>query len=406
VDPLLYLVHRIPYPPNKGDKIRSFHLLQHLAERYRVYLGTFVDTPADLQYIEPLRTLCAGMKIERINPSAARLRSLTGLLTGEALTVPYYRSAPMRRWVSEIVEKHAIRQSVVFSSAMVQYVLDMPGLRVVADFVDVDSAKWAQYADEHRWPASALYRREAARLLAFERAAAARSAACVLVTPMEVKLFASLAPEHAQKLHAIGNGVDAEYFSPSSDRSSPFAQGEKAIVFTGVMSYWPNVDAVTWFAQSAFPRILASQPQARFYIVGMDPTPAVKELGRDSRVVITGKVPDVRPYVQHAEVVVAPLRVARGVQNKVLEAMAMERPVVVSTSAAQGVAGQPGVDFETAETATEFADSVLRLMTQERGRKLGEQARLRVRRDYSWEAHLAAFGRLLATTGAAMPVEG
>ena len=406
MEPLLYLVHRIPYPPNKGDKIRSFHLLQHLVQRYRVYLGTFVDDPADLQYLEPLREFCAEVKIEQINPRAARLRSLTGLFNGEALTVPYYRNAQMRRWVDSIVAKQAIRQAVVFSSAMMQYVLDRPGLRVVADFVDVDSAKWAQYADEHKWPASLLYRREAVRLLAFERAAAARSAACVLVTPMEVKLFASLAPEHAEKLHAIGNGVDAEYFCPRADRLSPFVEGEKALVFTGVMSYWPNVDAVTWFAQAIFPRIAAVQPQARFYVVGMDPSPAVKDLGRDPRVVITGKVADVRPYVQHADVVVAPLRIARGVQNKVLEAMAMERPVVVSTAAAQGVGGQAGVDFETAETADEFADCVLRLMAHDRGRKLGEQARRRVSRDYSWETNLAAFGRLLAATGVAVPAQG
>lgn len=391
---LLFLAHRIPYPPNKGDKIRSYHLLRFLAQRYRVLLGAFVDDPADAAHESVLRQWCSEVCLVPLNPPRARLASLRGLLTGEALTLPYYRSAQLQRWVNGAVARHAVRQAVIFSSPMAQYFSGHPQVRLVADFCDVDSAKWTQYAAQRAWPLSWLYRREGQRLLAFERLSAARAAATLLVTPAEVALLARAAPEVAHRLHAVGNGVDTQFFAPDVQCPSPFSVDEIPIVFTGAMDYWPNVDAVVSFVHEVLPQLRAARAQIRFYIVGMNPAEAVRALAGEA-VVVTGRVDDVRPYVQHARAVVAPLRIARGVQNKVLEAMALARPVVVSAACAEGLGGEPGAEYRVAGDANDFARQVLAVLDPAVGAPLGAAARARIVRDYGWDARLAPLQGLI-----------
>jgi len=395
MEPLLLLVHRIPFPPNKGDKVRSFHLLEFLASRYRVHLGTFVDSTEDLVHIPRLQQYCASSKVIELRPAFARIRSLAGLLTGEAMTLRYYRDAALAEWVRAVVREEGITKAVVFSSAMAPYALNLTQLRTVVDFVDVDSAKWSQYAQSRPWPLSAIFKREGARLLAFERAVARTTEASVFVTPAEAQLFRTLAPECAARVHHAQNGVDTHYFSPEHQLTSPFQSGDEAIVFTGAMDYWPNIDAVSWFAKEMLPAVVAQRPRARFYVVGVQPTPAVQALAQDSRVVVTGRVPDVRPYIKHARVVVAPLRVARGIQNKVLEAMAMARPVVVSAAAAGALSGVAATDFDVADGAPEFIRKTIALMDGERGRSIGKAARERVLADYDWTKNLTPFDALL-----------
>ena len=388
---LLFLVHRLPYPPNKGDKVRSYHLLKHLAARHRVFLGTFVDDPQDEGYIDTVRKLCAGLHVVRLQPRFARLRSLSGLASGEALTLPYYRDAGMQAWVERTLRERGIDTAVVFSSAMAQYVTGIDRLRLLVDFVDVDSAKWSQYASKRSWPLSWLYRREATRLLAFEGAVADRAEASFFVTEAEVDLFRRLTPHTRARIEAICNGVDADYFSPvavSNGPSSVYPAGDLPLVFTGAMDYWPNIDAVVWFATEVLPAVCQRYPAARFYIVGMNPAPSVRALAGE-HVVVTGTVPDVRPYLHDAAVVVAPLRVARGVQNKVLEAMAMARPMVVAQICAAGIDAVAGQDFDVASGAAEYVDRVDALLREpRRAVAMGRAARKRVLGYYSWEAHL------------------
>jgi sugar transferase (PEP-CTERM/EpsH1 system associated) len=396
MEPLLFLAHRIPYPPIKGDKVRSFHLLKYLSTRYRVHLGTFVDDPSDLEHVARLPEYCASSKVVELRPSMARIRSLSALWSGEPMTLRYYHDPDLAEWVQTIVREQQIRKAVVFSSAMAQYVSGNRGLRVVVDFVDVDSAKWRQYAQSRPWPLSKVFSREGARLLAFERAIARTADASVFVTPAEAELFRSLAPECIFRVHHAQNGVDSEIFSSQLELTNPYAPGEEAIVFTGAMDYWPNIDAVCWFVQEALPAIVAERPNARFYIVGMQPSPGVMALARAGQIVVTGRVPDVRPYLKHASVVVAPLRVARGIQNKVLEAMAMGRPVVATGAAVAALSAVPSVDVEVADGAAEFACKTLDLMGTEKGRKMGAAGRLRVLADYDWMTNLAPFDDLLA----------
>ncbi|MDB5888148.1 MAG: sugar transferase, PEP-CTERM/EpsH1 system associated [Rhodocyclales bacterium] len=398
---LLYLVHRIPFPPNKGDKVRSFHLLKFLAQHYRVHLGTFVDYAQDWQYVDALNEFCESVHAERIVPRMARVLSLRGLLNGEALSLPFYRKRRMARWVRETLDKQRVVRAVVFSSPMAQYLDDRIAARCVVDFVDVDSAKWTRYAEDRSGAMAWLYRREGERLAAFERGVAQRTAASVLVSEAEAGLFRSVAPDAVAKTHAIGNGVNAEMFSPQHVFASPYGADELPVVFTGAMDYWPNIDAVCSFADEVWPGILAQWPAARFYIVGMNPSEAVMALAQRAGVTVTGTVPDVRPWLRHARVVVAPLRVARGVQNKILEAMAMGRPVIASATCAVGIKAGHGEELLVADSVAEWSAATTSLLADAVwAEQVGQRARERILADYSWEAHLQQFKVLieLATT--------
>jgi sugar transferase (PEP-CTERM/EpsH1 system associated) len=396
---VLYLVHRLPYPPNKGDKVRSYHLLKHLAAHHRVFLGTFVDDPDDEEHIETVRALCAELHVSRINPRAAKMRSLAGLLNGRPLSLAYYADRAMRQWVARTVDEHPIDVSVVFSSAMGQYVNGgdtPPSAPVLVDFVDVDSAKWTQYAAKHRWPLSWVYAREGARLLAYERLLASRARKSFFVTESETALFKQLAPECAGMVQAISNGVDAQYFSPTPERCTPYPNGELPVVFTGAMDYWPNIDAVSWFVAEMLPALRQLAPTLRFYIVGRSPTAAVQALASDG-VVVTGTVPDVRPYLQFAAVVVAPMRVARGLQNKILEAMAMERPVIAARDCVTAISAVDGKELMAATTAKDYVEAAQTLLGQpDMASRIGRAGRACVVNGFSWDAHLTAIDPYLS----------
>jgi len=396
---ILYLVHRLPYPPNKGDKVRSYHLLKHLAARHRVYLGTFVDDADDWQHVAHLRGLCADVHAAGLQPARAKLASLRGLLSGEALSLPYYRDAGLSRWIRETAATVPLDAVVVFSSPMAQYVEAASGLPpelpVLVDFVDVDSAKWSDYAKSHAWPLSWLYRREGRELLAFEQAVAARSQCAFFVTENEAALFRQLSPGLEARVEALSNGVDADFFTPDPARPSPFPPGQMPLVFTGAMDYWPNADAVIWFATEVLPGLRQQWPQLHFHIVGRSPTPAVLALAGEA-VSVSGTVPDVRPYLQHAAAVVAPLRLARGIQNKILEAMAMARPVVAASACVQAIDAQAGTELLAAETAKDYMDQLDRLLkAPQTAEAVGRAGRQRVLASYSWTAHLAGLDRHL-----------
>ncbi|APW40857.1 sugar transferase [Rhodoferax koreense] len=393
---VLYLAHRLPFPPNKGDKVRSYHLLKHLAAKHRVFLGTFVDDPEDEVHVETVRGFCAEVYVARLSPRLAKIRSLAGLLRREALSLGYYRDAGLSAWCRRLATDEQIDAAVVFSSPMAQYADLVPDAAQLVDFVDVDSAKWTQYASAHSWPMSWLYRREGERLLAYEAAVAAKAERSFFVTENEATLFRGLASAVAGKVEALSNGVDAAFFAPDSARVSPFPSSAKPVlVFTGAMDYWPNIDGVTWFVAEVLPELLRRWPELRFYIVGRSPTPAVEGLA-SSDVVVTGTVPDVRPYLQHATVVVAPLRVARGIQNKILEAMAMARPVVASSVCVKPIGASEGAELLAARDAEDFIAQIDSLLhAPGRADAIGRAGQTMVQLRYSWDAHLAGIDRHL-----------
>ena len=227
MEDLLLLIHRIPYPPNQGDKIRSYHLLKHLAQHYRVHLATFVDDPDDWQYVPHVQALCASSHFAPMKPLLARLKSLGALLKNRSLSLDYYRDAKLARWVRDTVAAHKIERVLVFSSAMAQYADACRDARRVVDFCDVDSDKWRQYAEQKSFPMSLLYRYEAKQLLRYERQVAREYDASLFVSAPEAELFRQLAPESSAKIGHFSNGVDTEYFSPDTAYASPYAAGER-----------------------------------------------------------------------------------------------------------------------------------------------------------------------------------
>jgi sugar transferase (PEP-CTERM/EpsH1 system associated) len=393
---LLFLAHRIPYPPTKGDKIRSFNMLKQLAGDYRVHLGTFIDDADDWHHVSAVQALCGETCFIGLRPLSARLRSLAALARGEPLTLRYYRSRRLQSWVDAMLARGTITRVFVFSSSMAQYVerATDPRLRRVLDFVDMDSDKWRQYAPSRPWPLSWIYAREATTLLRYERRCAARFDASVFVSEAEARLFRSQAPESAARVSCVENGVDTDYFSRARQYPNPYGAEERAVVFTGAMDYWANVDAVSWFATQVYPRVRAALPQACFYIVGARPTGAVRQLAAREGVHVTGTVADIRPYLAHAAVAVAPLRIARGVQNKVLEAMAMGHAVLMSQPAAEGLRLDAALRTLICADADAMIARAVQLLTEGDREKLGERGCEWVARHYSWSANLSRVGRL------------
>jgi sugar transferase (PEP-CTERM/EpsH1 system associated) len=398
---LLFLAHRIPFPPNKGDKIRSWNVLRYLATRFRVHLGCFIDDPADWQATGELTSVCASCHFAPLDALTARMRGAGALLDGKPLSVAYYRHRPLAAWVRQRLAARPDIGVFVYSSAMAQY---LNGVRCrgghVIDFVDVDSEKWRGFAARKPWPRSWLYGLEARRLLAFDRRVAAGADASLFVTRPEAELFRRLAPESAAKVHHMGNGVDFEYFAPGGRYADPYPPAGPTIVFTGMMGYWPNVEGVCWFVREVLPRIRAVVPDARFAIVGTDPAAEVLALARNPGVLVTGRVLDVRPYIAHARVAVAPLHLARGVQNKVLEAMAMAKIVVATPQALEGIDAEVEREVLMAPDADGFAREVVRALEGKAPASMGDRARARVVAEHGWAARLAVLDSLLDSRAA------
>lgn len=365
---ILYLCHRIPYPPNKGDKIRSFNLLKTLSEQYEVHLGCFIDDDYDYQYVDKLAQWCVEYKCRPQKKWRAKLKGLTAFLTGQPITIPYYSDVQLQRWVDQTLERYEIDTVVVFSSSMVQFV-DKPQYRKlhrVIDFVDVDSDKWRQYADNHQGLMRWVYQREHRLLQQVEQQYCERFDHSLFVSPDEAALFRTLMPENlASKIQPLLNGVDVQFFDPALPvASAEFKLDKPYIVFTGAMDYWANVDAVCWFADHVWPEILQKHPHLHFMIVGGNPSAEVKELAKRAGIVVTGRVEDVRPYIQQALLVVAPLRIARGIQNKVLEAMSMNKVVVATAMAMEGINAPSSTWLRQTDAAAEFSQHCVEILAQ------------------------------------------
>jgi sugar transferase (PEP-CTERM/EpsH1 system associated) len=382
---LLFLVHRIPYPPNKGDKIRSFHFLNELKKDYRIYLGAFIDDEDDWQYVDALEAVCAETFFLGLMQFQAKIKSLQGLLTGQALSLPFYRQKKFQNWVDEIIRRHNISKVLIFSSVMAQYIHNRHHVELVADFVDVDSDKWLQYSLNKNWPANWIYQREAKKLFEFERKVANGAKSTIFVSEREADLFKSMVPESVNTITYVNNGVDIDFFNPDRDYRSPYENEQDIIVFTGAMDYWANVDAVKWFAEEIFPFILAKKKSVKFYIVGSKPTNEVLKLADNLGVVVTGRVDEIRPYIAGARLVVAPLRIARGIQNKVLEAMAMGKHVFATPDAVGGIPLTGKEDVTVNDNIDHFAESIIEFLQADADLHRSAVNRAFVKDNFSWK---------------------
>jgi sugar transferase (PEP-CTERM/EpsH1 system associated) len=394
---VLFLAHRIPWPPDRGDRIRSWHLLQALAARAKVHCGCLIEGKVAPAQVEAVASLSDSWCLAPRTPSLG-LAAVAALLTGRPISVAAFSSLLLRRWVRQVLAANPIGTIFVFSGQMAQYVPHDFAGRVVMDFVDVDSAKFAAYAATARSKlVRSIHAREARVLAAFEARAAQRADVSLLVTPQERDLFVSRLPDPAAcHVATLGNGIDAARFSPAAVAPERGAGAGPQIVFTGQMDYAPNAAAVALFANHVMPAILAHWPEARFSIVGRAPGADVRALDGRNGTHVTGEVPDVRPWLAGADLVVAPLQIARGVQNKVLEAMAMARPVLLTSAAATGIAGQDGVHFAVADGADALAARALALLADRAAADaMGTAAREHVLAHAGWDRALATLPAIM-----------
>jgi sugar transferase (PEP-CTERM/EpsH1 system associated) len=402
---LLFLAHRMPFPPDKGDKIRSFHILKHLSSHFRIHLGCFDDASPDPAAASALQALCADVFCPSLRAAKKMQRTFRAFIDSKAISEAIYFEPTMVEWVAGKMNTLPIKDAFIFCSAMFPYIAPyVRQTRVVLDVVDVDSEKWGSYSDAARWPLSAIYRREQTKVLELERAGVKAADTSLFVSAAEADCFAKIAPDLRTRTDHLENGVDLERFCSETAYPSPFPAYSAAIVFTGMMDYRPNVDAVEWFARKVLPRIRAGHSNAEFWIVGASPVRRVSRLAADHGVRVTGYVPDVRPYLANATCIVAPLQIARGVQNKVLEAMAMGKPIVVSPAALEGISAVPGQDILVAEDAAAFADTVVSILVGQR-KTIGQSARRHAEEAYGWARTFAKLDRIMSIKPSAAPGE-
>ncbi len=387
---ILFLAHRVPYPPDKGDRIRSYHLLSHLSGLGVVDLAFPTVEPIDVSTREALGRLCRRVEAVPVSRPRRWARAARSLALGGSLTEGLFNAPLLRDRVDRWLEETDYDAVVCFSSALLPTLLGR-GLepRLVADLVDVDSQKFFDYADRAVWPLAALLRLEGRRVRALEHDAG-RCLAVTFATEAEADLYRRDSPE--ARVEAIPNGVDLDYFRPK-----PEFDESGACVFVGQLDYRANVLGLEWFCRQVWPSIRARLPEATFRIVGRDPVAAVHRLGRRPGVEVIGPVPDVRPHLASARVVVVPLPVARGVQNKVLEAMAMGRPIVASSAALEGLDVVPGRDALAAIDPEGWASAVVGLWDDApRRAALGRSARRYVEDHHRWATCLGRFDPLIA----------
>ncbi|MCH8924404.1 MAG: TIGR03087 family PEP-CTERM/XrtA system glycosyltransferase [Planctomycetes bacterium] len=318
-------------------------------------------------------------------------------MRGRTATAGLYQAPRLKRTIRRWAKEKRFDAVVVFCSSMWQYaeVHELSDLPIVADLVDVDSQKWFDYAAGasgwRRW----LYGLEGRRVQRLEGRIAQRAKAITLVSEAEAELFRGVWPN--DKTLGVPNGVDLEYFNP--DAVQPVAERFDC-VFVGQLDYHPNVEGVRWFCQNVWPEIIREHPGATFAIVGRQPVAEVQKLAEQPGVRLIGEVPDIRPYLAAATIAVAPLQIARGIQNKVLEAMAMGVPVVASPGALAGLDVTEDDHAVSAGTPSDWVSALLDLLPDvARRRRLAERGRQFVVRRHSWQSCLAPLVELMRRPG-------
>jgi polysaccharide biosynthesis protein PslH len=389
---LLYVTHRVPYPPDKGDRIRCYNIVRYLAARADLHLACLADEPLHPEARAALGPLCRALEVVPLG-GLRWFRAGCSLLTGGTVSEGAFSSPELARVIRAWADEGPFDAALASASSVAPYLMQ-PALRdvpAVVDLMDVDSQKWHDYADSNWGPKSWLYRLEGVRLRRLEQRLAAWARALLLVAPAEAELFRRVLP--ACEPSVVTNGVDLEYFRPGTDR---VAEEASRCVFVGALDYLPNVDGVGWFCRDVWPAVRRRRPDATLALVGRNPVPEVRALGEVPGVEVVGGVPDVRPHVARAAVTVVPLRIARGVQNKVLESLAMAKPTVVSPAPLQGLQAVPGEHLLVAENVEQWADHLASLFEDAgQRRRLGAAGRAYVEENHSWERCLAPLAGFL-----------
>jgi sugar transferase (PEP-CTERM/EpsH1 system associated) len=385
---ILYLAHRVPFPPNKGDKIRSFNEIRHLSRNHDIHLLAFCDRAEETAHKDALKEYCRTVDLVPLHSNRQKFQAFRSMLVRDPWTLGYYSSTEMSSALRRAIDRYRLDLILVFSSSMAPYVCSIRGIPRVLDFVDSDASKWRQYGMAKRWPERMLYAYEARRLAAFELKMVRLFDLSVFVSDRET---GDIPRPLRQKIAYVQNGIDLEFFRPAKgNREWP------AIVFTGAMDYFPNADAVRYFSREVLPRVQQRVPGARFTIVGSNPARSVRRLTALPGISVTGSVPDIRPYLNASRLAVTPIRIAQGIQNKILEALAMGLPVVATTVAGAGLGRDNLLPISLADDAGGFAEIVIeRLQNPSLSPARIESCREYLKRHYDWHTNLSRLDSLL-----------
>jgi polysaccharide biosynthesis protein PslH len=387
---MFFICQRVPFPPDRGDKITTFNEVRHLSTKHEVHVFCLADGKADLDNIPGLRRYAESVTAVPVLGWKSKLRALKAMFAGEPLSVAAFNEAELHNVIRRQFTELRPDLIMVYSCNVAQYAEHFPQVPRIMQFAELDSSRWGQFARRSRLPLRWVYAIEQQRFFAYEQHIARTFSHALVCTATEQRDFERLIPGVPVSL--VGNGVDLDYFC-----SKGIAKRPGSIVFTGVMDYFPNVDAVVWFCDKVLPIVQQQIPEAALTICGSRPTAAVRRLAKRRGVAVTGRVPDTRPYLDEAEVFVAPMRMARGIQNKLLEALAMGLPCVASEAAAAGTVVPGGLGILAADDPEEFALHVVRLLRDGAFRAtMAGKARAAVELNYRWDVQLACLDRVIA----------
>ncbi|MFH1096473.1 MAG: TIGR03087 family PEP-CTERM/XrtA system glycosyltransferase [Candidatus Desantisbacteria bacterium] len=378
---ILFISQRLPYPPIRGDKIRSFNMLRGLSKLHDISVISFIRSDEEMTDVEALKQYCASVDVCMLSEWESKLNACFGVFSSKPLTLSWYYSKHLMDMIQMKIRDEKFDLLFVVCSSMAQYVFDNDSMLKIIDLMDVDSEKWVQYAKRTHFPHSWIYSLEAKRLRRYESAINSVFDCCMVVSEEEKRIFSSFS-SNSNKINVISNGVDTKYFKPLVEEYVP-----NTIVFTGAMDYFPNTDAMVFFCKEIFPLVKEKMPDIILYIVGSNPTKEVQRLANNKDIIVTGYVDDTRPYIGKAAVCVVPLRVAQGTQNKILEAMAMGTPVVTTSFGFKGIEGsENGKDIIVADDCNDFAERVIEILKNKELRSyLSQNGKKLIEKQYNWD---------------------
>ena len=387
---MFFICQRVPFPPDRGDKITTFNEIRHLSAKHEVHVFCLADGKPDLDNIPGLRRYAQSVTAVPVIGWTSKLRALKAMFVREPLSVAAFDETKLHNAIRKKFVELQPDLIMVYSCNVAQYAEHFPEVPRIMQFAELDSSRWGQFALRSRSPLRWVYAIEQRRFFAYERHIARTFSHALVCTAAEQRDFERLIPSVPVSL--VGNGVDLEYF-----RSRGIAKQPGSIVFTGVMDYFPNIDAVAWFCDEVLPIVQRQVPEAGLTICGSRPAAAVRRLAKKRGVAVTGRVPDTRPYLDEAEVFVAPMRMARGIQNKLLEALSMGLPCVASKATATATVVPDGEGLLRADEPREFAGHVVRLLRDGEFRAaMARKARAAAEAHYRWDEQMACLDRVIA----------
>jgi sugar transferase (PEP-CTERM/EpsH1 system associated) len=391
---VVVLAHRIPFPPNKGEKLRTFHQIEELVRKgHHVTVMAPVSDEADNQNASALaqhfniKVVCKPLPHKIV-------RLLSAVLYNSSFSEANFYSKALQR---ELAMQSANADTILFTaSSLAKYanvISKRSGVKLLMDFMDVDSDKWSQYASQSNILKAWIYKRESKKVKALEIEVAKRFKTCFLIADTEKRLFAEQVL-NTPNIEVLGNGIDTKLFSPNAQKPST----EVNFLFSGVMDYKPNIDAILWFVDNCWADIQKSVPNAKLIIAGMNPSAKITKLGLSPNIDVTGFVDDIKPYFDKAHVFIAPFQIARGVQNKVLQAMACALPVVSTSLGAEGIMCKDSVDILIANTSSDFTQKVITVANDsELQTSIGQNALATINSYYAWESVLLPLTEAVAS---------